>query len=285
MELPPEVEHILEIALAEDTASGDVTSQVLIPIGLEGQAMVLVKAQGVMAGIEVLRSLFLMADPSLEVVVLVEDGQPIAPGDIVATVSGRVTSILKAERVALNFIQRLSGIASQTADFVARVSGSQAIIVDTRKTTPGLRWLEKYAVRSGGGQNHRFHMGDGILIKDNHLAALRSIGMSLGEIVTKARSGAPPGLSVEVEVTSFEEAREALAAGADTIMLDNMPPDEMRPIVAFVAGRARLEASGGIRLENVREIAATGVDIISIGALTHSVKALDISLELETVKL
>jgi nicotinate-nucleotide pyrophosphorylase (carboxylating) len=285
MELPPEVEHILEIALAEDTASGDVTSQVLIPIGLEGQAMVLVKAQGVMAGIEVLRSLFLMADPSLKVVVLVEDGQPIAPGDIVATVSGRVTSILKAERVALNFIQRLSGIASQTADFVARVSGSQAIIVDTRKTTPGLRWLEKYAVRSGGGQNHRFHMGDGILIKDNHLAALRSIGMSLGEIVTKARSGAPPGLSVEVEVTSFEEAREALAAGADTIMLDNMPPDEMRPIVAFVSGRARLEASGGIRLENVREIAATGVDIISIGALTHSVKALDISLELETVKL
>lgn len=285
MELPPEVERILETALVEDAVSDDVTSRALIPPELEGRAVVLVKEKGVLAGIEVLRRLFLMGDPSLEVTVLVEDGQRVAPGDVVATVSGRVTSILKVERVALNFIQRLSGIASQTADFVSRVSGSQAVIVDTRKTTPGLRWLEKYAVRSGGGRNHRFDLRDGILIKDNHLAVLRSLGVSLGEIVKKARSNAPSGLGVEVEVTNLEEAREALAAGADTIMLDNMSPDEIRPVVAMVKGRVRLEASGGVRLENVREIAATGVDIISVGALTHSVKALDISLEIETVKL
>ena len=281
MELSPEIDRILDLALSEDTASGDVTSQALIPPGLRGKASVLVKAEGVLAGIEVVRQLFLKADPSLEVTVLVEDGCRIKTGDVVATVSGSVRSILKVERVALNFLQRLSGIASQTAEFVARTGGCKGVIVDTRKTTPGLRWLEKYAVRMGGGQNHRFHLGDGILIKDNHLAALRALGMSLKDIVAQARRNAPPGLKVEVEVTSIGEARQALAAGADIIMLDNMKPDEMRPIVALVSGQAILEASGGIRLDSVREVAETGVDIISVGALTHSVKALDISLELE----
>ncbi len=281
MELSPEIDRILDMALSEDTAGGDVTSQALIPPGLRGKASVLVKAEGVLAGIEVVRQLFLKADPSLEVAVLVEDSRPIRPGDVVATVSGSVTSIFKVERVALNFLQRLSGIASQTAEFVARIKGCKGVIVDTRKTTPGLRWLEKYAVRMGGGQNHRFHLGDGILIKDNHLAALRALGMSLKEIVAQARRNAPPGLKVEVEVTSIEEARQALAAGADIIMLDNMKPDEMRPIVALVSGQAILEASGGIRLDSVREVAETGVDIISVGVLTHSAKALDISLELE----
>lgn len=285
MELPPEVEHILDIALAEDTASGDVTSRVLIPQELMGKAQVLVKAPGVLAGIEVLRCLFLKVDPSLVVEVLMGDGQRVKSGDVVATVSGWVASILKVERVALNFLQRLSGIATQTAEFVNRVSGTHAVIMDTRKTAPGLRWLEKYAVRMGGGHNHRLNLGDAILVKDNHLAALRGTGMSLGEIVKKAKKGVPPGLAVEVEVTSLEEAWEALAAGADTIMLDNMTPEEIRTIVALVAGHVKLEASGGVRLENVREIAETGVDIISVGALTHSVKALDISLELETVKL
>lgn len=283
MELPPEVDRIMDLALSEDTACGDITSQALIPPGLEGRARVMVKAGGVLAGIEVFRALFLKADASLEVKILVEDGRCIKPGDVVATVSGRVVSILKVERVALNFLQRLSGIASQTAEFVARVGGG-AVIVDTRKTTPGLRWLEKYAVRIGGGRNHRFHLGDGILIKDNHLAALRAQGMSLRDIVTRARRNAPPGLEVEVEVISLDEAREALAVGADIIMLDNMSPREMRRVVALVSGRARLEASGGVNLESVREIAGTGVDIISVGALTHSVKALDISLELEIVK-
>ncbi len=281
MELTPDINRILDLAVSEDTAFGDVTTQALIPPELRGQASVLVKAEGVLAGIEVVRHLFLKTDPLLEVMVLVEDGSRIKTGDVVATVSGSVTSILKVERVALNFLQRLSGIASQTAEFVKRIEGCKGVIADTRKTTPGLRRLEKYAVRMGGGQNHRFHLGDGILIKDNHLAALRAIGMSLKDIVVQARRNAPPGLQVEVEVTSIEEARQALEAGADIIMLDNMKPDEIRPIVALVSGQARLEASGGIRLDSVREVAETGVDIISVGALTHSVKALDISLELE----
>jgi len=285
MELPPEVEHILDVALAEDTGSGDVTSRMLVPAGLMGEGQVLVKTPGVLAGIEVLRRLFLKVDSSLSVAVLVEDGNKIKPGDVVAIVSGRVASMLGSERVALNFLQRMSGIATLVAEFVNRVNGTRAVIADTRKTTPGLRWLEKYAVRMGGGHNHRFNLSDAVLIKDNHLAALRATGMSLGEIVKKAKQGAPPGLAVEVEITSFEEAKEALAAGANTIMLDNMIPQQMRPIVKMVAGRAKLEASGGVRLENVREIAETGVDIISVGSLTHSVKSLDISLEIETIKL
>jgi nicotinate-nucleotide pyrophosphorylase (carboxylating) len=282
MELAPEVEHILDIALAEDVGPGDVTSRVLIPPELKGKAKVLVKAPGVLAGVEVARRLFMKVDPTLAVDVLIGDGQNVKPGDVAATVSGNTASILRGERVALNFLQHLSGVAALTAEFVSRVKGTRAVIADTRKTAPGLRWLEKYAVRMGGGQNHRLNLGDAVLIKDNHLAALRATGMILGEIVKKAREGAPPGTVVEVEVTSLEEAREALEAGADTIMLDNMPPQQMRPIVALVAGRAKLEASGGVTLENVRQIAATGVDIISVGALTHSVKALDISLELET---
>jgi len=282
MELAPEVEHILDIALAEDVGPGDVTSRVLIPPELKGKAKVLVKAPGVLAGVEVARRLFIKVDPTLAVDVLIGDGQNVKPGDVAATVSGNTASILRGERVALNFLQHLSGVAALTAEFVSRVKGTRAVIADTRKTAPGLRWLEKYAVRMGGGQNHRLNLGDAVLIKDNHLAALRATGMILGEIVKKAREGAPPGTVVEVEVTSLEEAREALEAGADTIMLDNMPPQQMRPIVALVAGRAKLEASGGVTLENVRQIAATGVDIISVGALTHSVKALDISLELET---
>jgi len=281
MELPPDSEHILAIALAEDTGAGDITSRLLIPQGLTGRARVLVKAPGVLAGIEVLRRLFFKVDPSLLTTVLIADGKKVKPGDIAATISGRVTSILRGERVALNFLQRLSGIATQTAEFVSRVQGTRAAIVDTRKTTPGLRWLEKYAVRTGGGQNHRLNLGDAVLIKDNHLAALRHTGESLGEIVKKARKGVAPGVVVEVEVTSLEEAKEALDSGADTIMLDNMTPEQMRPIVALVAGKAKLEASGGVNLENVRAIAETGVDIISVGSLTHSVKALDISLELE----
>jgi len=239
------------------------------------------------AGGEVAKRVFLSADPSLKVEVLIKDGTKVKPGDIVATVSGRVTSILKAERVALNFLNRLSGIASQTAQYVAKTHGFVVSITDTRKTTPGLRLLEKYAVRVGGGQNHRFHLGDGILIKDNHIAALRALGVSLKDIVAKAKQNAPQGLMVEVEVKTTQEALDAVEAGADIIMLDNMSPDEMRRVVSLVAGRVRIEASGGITLANVRAAARAGVDVISIGALTHSPKALDISLELEpqTLKL
>ncbi len=275
-----QLDNIVDVALAEDTSHGDITSQALIPPNLSGRASILIKKRGIVAGGEVAKRVFLRTDPSLKVELLITDGTRVKPGDIMATVSGRVASILKAERVALNFLQRLSGIASLTNQYVARARGGTVNITETRKTTPGLRRLEKYAVRMGGGKNHRFHLGDGILIKDNHIAALRALGMSLKDMVAKAKRNAP-GVKVEVEVTNREETLEAVEAGADIIMLDNMGPEEMRPLVILISGRARIEASGGITLANVRQVAATGVDIISVGALTHSPKALDISLELE----
>ena len=282
-----QIDNIIDLALAEDISHGDVTSEALIPPELQGRASLLVKAKGVVAGGEVAEKVFLRVDPSLKVKVLIKDGAEIKPGDVVATIFGSVISILKAERVALNFLNRLSGIASQTAQYVAKTRGFPVIITDTRKTTPGLRLLEKYAVRAGGGQNHRLHLGDGILIKDNHIAALRALGMSLKEIVAKAKQNAPRGLTVEVEVNTAEEALDAAEAGADIIMLDNMSPDEMRRVVSLLPSQVKTEASGGITLANVRATAMAGVNIISVGALTHSPKALDISLELEpqTLKL
>ena len=278
---------IIDLALVEDVDHGDATSEALISPELRGRASILVKARGILAGSEVAREVFLKVDPSLKVELLIRDGARIKPGDITTAVSGRVISILKAERVALNFLQRLSGIASQTARYVAKTRGLDAHITDTRKTTPGLRLLEKHAVRMGGGQNHRFHLADGILIKDTHLAALRALGMSLKDIVAKAKQNAPRGLKVEVEVSNLQEALEAAETGADIIMLDNMGPDEMRRVVSQIKGRAKTEASGGITLATVRVAATAGVDIISVGALTHSPKALDISLKLEpqTIKL
>jgi len=282
LNLPQEqIDNIIDLALAEDISHGDVTTEALIPPDLQGKASILVKASGILAGSEVAKRVFLKVNPLLKVEVLIQDGAEVKPGDIVATISGSVVSILKAERVALNFLQRLSGIASQTAQYVAKTQGFVVNITDTRKTTPSLRLLEKYAVRLGGGQNHRFHLGDGILIKDNHLAALRALGMSLKDIIAKAKQNAPHGLKVEVEVNTIQEALDATEAGADIIMLDNMSPDEMRRIVSLVSGRVKIEASGGITLANVRASAMAGVDTISIGALTHSSKALDISLELE----
>jgi nicotinate-nucleotide pyrophosphorylase (carboxylating) len=287
-QLPQEqIDDIIARALTEDISHGDVTSELLIPPELQGKASILVKARGILAGGEVAKKAFLRVDPSLKVDVLIKDGAKVQPGDMIATISGRVTSILKAERTALNFLQRLSGIASQTAQYVAKTKGCAVNITDTRKTTPGLRLLEKYAVRMGGGKNHRFHLGDGILIKDNHLVALRALGMSLKDIVAKAKQNAPKGLKVEVEVNTTQEAQDAVEAGADIIMLDNMSPEEMRRVVSLIPRQVKTEASGGITLANVRPAAMAGVNIISIGALTHSSKALDISLELEpqTLKL
>ena len=277
-----QVDHIIDLALAEDVSQGDVTSEALIPPELQGKASILIKAEGILAGGEIARKVFLKVDPSLKVEVLIKDGAKIKPGDIAATVAGRVASILKAERVALNFLQRLSGIASQTAQYIAKAHGHAVKITDTRKTTPGLRPLEKYAVRMGGGQNHRLHLGDGILIKDNHLVALRALGMSLKDIVTKAKQNAPRGLKVEAEVNTTREALDAVEAGADIIMLDNMSPDEMRHAASLIPRQVKIEASGGITLDNVQTVAGTGVNLISVGALTHSSKALDISLELES---
>lgn len=281
-QLPEEqLNRTIDLALEEDTGHGDITSEILIPPNLEGKASMLVKEAGVLAGVGVAMAVFRRVDASLNTAILVPDGTKVKPGDVVATISGRVASILKAERTAVNFIQRLSGIAALTSRYVAEIAGTRATIVDTRKTTPGLRFLEKYAVRMGGGKNHRMHLGDAVLIKDNHLAALRTLGKGLREIVVTAKARAPQGIIVEVEVTSLEQALEAAEAGADMIMLDNMAPEAMTKVVARLGGRVKIEASGGINLGNVRAAAEAGVDIISIGALTHSPKALDISLELE----
>jgi nicotinate-nucleotide pyrophosphorylase (carboxylating) len=218
----------------------------------------------------------------------VADGQPIAPGDTIARLRGPAASILKGERVALNLLQRMSGIATLTRRYVEAVAGTGAVVVDTRKTTPGLRALEKYAVRVGGGQNHRTNLADGVLIKDNHLAAVRNDGHGIAEAIRRARAAAPHTIRVEIEVTSLEEVDQAVAAGPDIVLLDNMAPEVMAEAVRRIRagapggrGRALAEASGGIRLETVRAAAEAGVDLISVGALTHSVPALDISLELE----
>ncbi|MBN2099541.1 MAG: carboxylating nicotinate-nucleotide diphosphorylase [Dehalococcoidia bacterium] len=274
-------EELVDHALAEDWAWGDVTTQALIPPDAEGKGSFVAKSTGVVAGLEVAHLVFSRVDPSLKFKSLIHDGGKLQHGTRIATIEGKVGSILQGERVALNFLQRLSGIATETGRYVEAVRGTKARIVDTRKTTPGLRFLEKYAVRAGGGQNHRVHLGDGILIKDNHLAALRARGLGLKAAIDLARKNAPHTLKIEVEVATVEEANEAVAAGADIVMLDNMSVEEMRRAVKSVGGRVMLEASGGVTLENVRSVAETGVDLISVGALTHSVKALDISLEME----
>ncbi len=275
------VDAIVERALAEDVGWGDLTTSALIPSTAQARATVLMKEEGVVCGLEVMALTFGKVDPSLRFEALVEDGARAAAGAIIARVAGRAASILTAERVALNFLQRLSGIATLTARYVEALGGRPVRLVETRKTTPGLRLLEKYAVRVGGGANHRQNLSDGVLIKDNHLAVLRSLGSSLGEAVARARARAPHAVRIEVEVENLAELAEALAAGADVVLLDNMAPDDLRAAVAQAHGRALLEASGGITLENVAAVAATGVDIISVGALTHSVRALDISLEIE----
>ena len=277
-----EITGVIDLALAEDVSHDDITSNSLIPPRLNGKASIIIKEEGIVAGGDLAGKVFHRGDSSLKVEIFIKDGTIVKPGDVVATVSGKVTSILKAERVALNFMQRLSGIASLTSKYVAEIYGYNTTITDTRKTTPGLRNLEKYAVLMGGGKNHRRHLGDGILIKDNHIAALRAMGMNLTDIVTLAKQNSPPGMKVEIEVTTDREALAAAEAGADIVMLDNMSPDEMRRAVELVSGRSEIEASGGITLANVREAAATGVNIISIGALTHSPAALDISFRLES---
>ena len=275
------IEEVIERALAEDLGQGDVTTAALISMHQPGVGFIVIKEEGVLAGIGLTKQVFRRVDPQLEVELLLEDGARVKPGSKAAKVAGSFASILKGERVALNFLQRLSGIASETSRYVESVHGLPVRIMDTRKTTPGLRSLEKYAVRVGGGRNHRMNLGDGILIKDNHLAALRGQGLNIKEIVAKARRNAPQRLVVEVEVGTVQEALEAVEAGADIVMLDNMDIEDMREAVKSIHGRALVEASGGITLDNVRAVAETGVDSISIGALTHSVKALDIGLELE----
>ena len=276
-----EIDKIVDCALAEDVAHGDITSEILIPDNLTGSATIQAKDEGVLAGIQVCKRVFIKISPLLDVEILIDDGSKFMPGDTIARVTGNLRSILKAERVALNFLQRLSGIATLTSRYVKEVKGLGVRIRDTRKTTPGLRILEKYAVVCGGGNNHRIHLGDWILIKDNHLAALGKLGIGIADAVSMAKRKARKGMSVEVEVNNDEGVIEAVKGGADTILLDNMDADEMRRVVNLVPSGIRTEASGGITLTNIRSVASAGINDISVGALTHSVKAIDISLEIE----
>ncbi|HIN05249.1 MAG TPA: carboxylating nicotinate-nucleotide diphosphorylase [Dehalococcoidia bacterium] len=280
-QFPPEVHRLIDSALSEDQTFNDPTTQALVPPEIRGVGMLRAKAHGILAGVDVAAAVFQRVDAALDMRTLMADGSTLVPGDDIASVEGPAGSILRAERIALNFMQRMSGIASETNRYVQAVQGCRSRIVDTRKTAPGMRFLDKYAVRMGGGYNHRLNLADGILIKDNHIQALRSQELSLTEIIQLALARASHTIKVEVEVETLEETKEAVEAGAHIIMLDNMSPDLMRQAMELIDGRAVVEASGGITMGTVRAVAETGVDLISIGGLTHSPTALDISLDLE----
>ena len=269
-----EIERIIRTALQEDIGLGDVTTRATVDPGTPGRAELVAKEEFVLSGIEVVRRVFQLLDPAVAFESLKEDGQRIKSGEVLAWIKGEAAVLLQGERVALNLLQRMSGVATQTARFVQAVAGTGAVIVDTRKTTPGLRALDKYSVRMGGGQNHRTSLYDGVLIKENHIAAAGGIGVA----VARARQRVPHTLKIEVETRNPQEVAEALEAGADIILLDNMDPEQLRHAVDLVAGRAVTEASGGVNLETVRAIAETGVNLISVGALTHSSRAVDISM-------
>lgn len=268
-------------ALEEDAPWGDITSDAFLPAGAGAVARLAAREPGILSGIEVFARVFALVDPSTRVVLSAADGDTMAPGDTLATVSGPARAVLRAERIALNLTQRMSGIATLTATYVAATQGTDARIVDTRKTTPGLRALERQAVRDGGGHNHRFSLSDAVLAKDNHLAVLAAAGIPLGDAIRAARVKIGHTTHLEVEVDRLDQVEEVVSAGVDTIMLDNFTPAQLVEGVALVAGRALVEASGGVSLDTVAAIARTGVDIISVGALTHSVRSLDLGLDIE----
>ncbi|MGQ9608923.1 MAG: carboxylating nicotinate-nucleotide diphosphorylase [bacterium] len=269
------IQNLIQLALMEDIGSGDITSNSIIPENVKAEALIISKSDGIIAGVDIACEVFHFVDKTICPEFLVSDGDRIKEGQKLAVVFGLARSILTAERTVLNFLQRLSGIATNTSKYVSAVSGYKAKVVDTRKTTPGWRVLEKYAVRVGGGSNHRFGLYDTVLIKDNHIA----ISGSISNAVAKARKQIPFTMKVEVEVENLAQVQEAIDAGADIIMLDNMSIDMMRQAVNLINGRAIVEASGGIRLDNVSAVAATGVDFISIGALTNAAMPLDISMD------
>ncbi len=269
---------LIRMALAEDEVAYDPTSS-LLPDDLTSEALMMPKANGVLAGVDVALEVFRETDPTLETSRLVDDGSPVERGMYVAAIRGRMSSILRAERTALNFVQRMSGIATAVNGFVRALDGLPTQMIDTRKTVPGWRLLDKYAVRMGGGHNHRMSTADGILIKDNHIAAMATRGESMTALIQRAKRDAAHTIRIEVECDTLEQVREAVEAGADIILFDNMTPEQMREGVAICKGRALTEASGGITIDTVRDVAETGVDLLSSGAVTHSVTALDISLE------
>jgi len=275
-----DIDPLIDAALREDIPAGDITSESLISATSRSRAFFLAKEAGVLAGLGVARRVFERIDPGVRFRAFLRDGQAFKEGDILAELRGRSISLLKGERTALNFLKRMSGIATKTRRFVDAVAGTGTKILDTRKTTPTLRRLEKYAVRMGGGENHRSNLSDMVLIKDNHLVLVGSIP----EAVRKARERSGRRMFVEVEVGGFAAAREAVAAGADRIMLDNMPLNKMRPVVRWLKGKVPVEVSGKVRLERARGIAGLGVEYISVGGLTHSFCSVDISLEFKKGK-
>jgi nicotinate-nucleotide pyrophosphorylase (carboxylating) len=278
---PPQIiDEIVLAALDEDGASDDLTTRALVRPDEWGTGVFIAKDDGIIAGLPVAAAAMTALDDEVSFDTLIADGTRVSAGTRLAEVEGPLTIILSAERVALNFLQRLSGIATLTRDYASAVVGTKAMILDTRKTTPGIRHLERYAVLCGGGANHRFNLAAGVLIKDNHIASARARGINeISDLVEMARAAAPHTLKIEVEVTSHAELLDAMVGKPDIVLLDNMSVDEIRRCVDSVAGRAIIEASGGVTLDNVRQIAEAGVDFISVGRLTHSAPALDISLE------
>ena len=274
------IRDLLEMALREDIGIGDVTSDSVVPADVMAVGTILSKVDGIVAGLDVASEIFRMLNPDINFERFVSDGDQVRPGQNIAAAKGPARWMLTAERTVLNFLQRLSGIATMTSRYVQAASGHHATIIDTRKTTPGWRALEKYAVRVGGGRNHRFGLYDAVLIKDNHIAAVGGITNA----VKRAREQIPHTMTIEVEVEDMDQVRKAMKSGADIIMLDNMDANMMAEAVRLIDGKALVEASGGVTLEDIPAIAATGVDLISVGALTHSATSLDISMNM-TLKL
>lgn len=274
-----QIDDIILRALAEDAPWGDVTSEAFLPTSARAAATLVPREPGILSGIDVFARVFELVDADVVIELAAVDGSRFEPGVVLARVEGSAHSVLRAERIALNLTQRMSGIATMTARFVDAVAGTSARIVDTRKTTPGLRILERQAVRDGGGHNHRYSLSDAVLAKDNHLAVLAAQGVDLGSAIASARERVGHTTHIEVEVDRIEQIEPVVSAGVDTIMLDNFTTDQLREGVALVAGRALVEASGGVTIDTVAAIAATGVDIISVGALTHSVRSLDLGLD------
>jgi nicotinate-nucleotide pyrophosphorylase (carboxylating) len=278
--LTPRTEHLIDLALEEDAGLGDITSRAIFPVNHRSRAVIDARQSLVACGLEIAARVFVKLDPRLKVELLARDGARVKTGALVLRVEGPTASILTAERTALNFLQRLSGIATQARRYADAVAGTGVRVVDTRKTTPGWRALEKYAVRTGGCFNHRSSLGELVLIKDNHIAAAGS----LTKAVRLCQAAAAHGAKIEVEAKTLAEVKEACRAKADIILLDNMTPAQVRGAVKAIAGRAQVEVSGGVRFETLRDYALPGVNIISIGALTHSVAAADLSLDLQSIR-
>lgn len=278
--LPAFIKDHIKMGIAEDIGIGDITTELVANKKLSTKAFIKAKEEGIIAGIILLEEVFKQIDNTLEIKLHTVDGNYIIAGQVVAEIHGDANSILKGERIALNYLQYLSGIATKTHKIITLVKSYPVRVVDTRKTLPGMRWLAKYAVRMGGGHNHRFNLSDGILIKDNHIKAAGGIT----EAIFKAKKGAPHTLKIEIEVESIDTMLEAINAGADIVMLDNMSPEAVKEAVKLAQGKVLIEVSGGITEKNILDYAKSGVNVISLGALTHSVKALDLSLDLMNLK-